>query len=111
MKNFIVRAAIFVVVFAVSMWVAMTELWAQVRVEEGSQVMKTYVQTAPNVMPRFYEGRNHQGVQRRIYPYPFDDGLTTRTEDVEYPMIFLENEYIQLKVTPEQGGHSLLAHI
>ncbi len=104
MKNFIVRAAIFVVVFVVSMWVAMTELWAQVRVEEGSQVMKTYVQTAPNVMPRFYEGRNHQGVQRRIYPYPFDDGLTTRTEDVEYPMIFLENEYIQLKVTPEQGG-------
>ncbi len=83
---------------------SLSTLQAQVKIEEGSQVIKTYVQMPPNVMPRFYEGRNHQGVQRRIYPYPFDDGLTTRTEDVTYPMIFLENEYIQLKVAPEQGG-------
>ncbi len=39
---------------------------AQVTVEQGAQTMKTYIQTPPNVMPRFYEGRNHQGVQRRI---------------------------------------------
>ena len=82
----------------------MSDIHAQVTLKEGSQVIKTYVQNPPNVMPRFYEGRNHQGVQRRIYPYPFDDGLTTKTENVDYPMIFLENEYIQLKITPEQGG-------
>jgi tetratricopeptide (TPR) repeat protein len=79
-------------------------LHAQVKLQEGSQVIKTYIQSPPNAMPRFYEGRNHQGVQRRIYPYPFDDGLTTKTEDVKYPMIALENEYILLKIAPEQGG-------
>jgi hypothetical protein len=61
-------------------------------------------------MPRFYEGRNHQGVQRRVYPYPFDDGLTTKTADADYPMIFLENEYIQLKIAPEQGGRVYAAY-
>lgn len=83
---------------------------AQVKLQESSQVMKTYIQTPPNVMPRFYEGRNHQGVQRRIYPYPFDDGLTTQTEEVDYPMILLENEYIQLKIAPEQGGRIYAAY-
>ena len=77
---------------------------AQVTIKEGSQVIKTYIQDPPNVMPRFYEGRNHQGVQRRIYPYPYDDGQTTRTENVDYSMIFLENDYILLKIAPEQGG-------
>ncbi|MDR3141484.1 MAG: DUF5107 domain-containing protein [Tannerellaceae bacterium] len=86
------------------------DVQAQVTLREGNQVIKTYIQTPPNVMPRFYEGRNHQGVQRRIYPYPFDDGLTTKTEDVAYPMIFLENEYIQLKITPEQGGRVYAAY-
>ncbi|MDR1558001.1 MAG: DUF5107 domain-containing protein, partial [Tannerellaceae bacterium] len=83
---------------------------AQVKLHEGSQVIKTYIQTPPNVMPRFYEGRNHQGVQRRIYPYPFDDGLTTKTEHVSYPMLSLENEYIQLKIAPEQGGRIYAAY-
>jgi tetratricopeptide (TPR) repeat protein len=86
------------------------DISAQVQLREGSQIIKTYIQTPPNEMPRFYEGRNHQGVQRRIYPYPFDDGLTTRTEDVGYPMIFLENEYIQLKLAPEQGGRMYAAY-
>ena len=80
------------------------DVQAQVKLQEGSQTIKTYIQSPPNVMPRFYEGRGHQGVARKIYPYPFDDGLTTKTENVDYPMIFLENEYILLKIAPEQGG-------
>ena len=86
------------------------EIQAQVTVREGSQVYKTYIQNPPNVMPRFYEGRNHQGVQRRIYPYPYDDGQTRRTEDVDYPMLFLENEFILLKIAPEQGGRIYTAY-
>ena len=77
---------------------------AQVKLREDTQTYKTYIQNPPNVMPRFYEGRNHQGVQRRIYPYPYDDGLTTKTKNVDYPVITLENEYILLKITPELGG-------
>lgn len=87
-----------------------SDMQAQVTLRESSQVIKTYIQNPPNVMPRFYEGRNHQGVQRRIYPYPYDDGLTTKTEEVDYPVIFLENEYILLKITPEQGGRAYGAY-
>ena len=94
---------IFITIFICNVF-SVSDVKSQVTLNEGSQVIKTYIQMPPNEMPRFYEGRNHQGVQRRVYPYPFDDGLTTKTEDVSYPMIFLENEYIRLKVTPEQGG-------
>ena len=48
---------------------------AQLKVMEGTETIPTYVPTAPNPMPRFYEGANHQGVQRRMYPYAFDNGL------------------------------------
>ena len=106
MNKLVLKATLVTILATTSLF----DAGAQIAVEEGSQAMKTYIQTPPNVMPRFYEGRNHQGVQRRIYPYPFDDGLTTRTEEVEYPMIFLENEYIRLKVTPEQGGRLYAAY-
>lgn len=89
---------------------SLSDIQAQVKLQEGKQTYKTYIQEAPNVMPRFYEGRSHQGVQRRIYPYPYDDGVTRRTENVDYPMIFLENEYILLKIAPEQGGRIYTAY-
>ena len=44
-------------------------------------------------MPRFYEGRTHQGVQRRMYPYPMNDNLTRVKEDRKYHIIYIENEF------------------
>ena len=58
----------------------------------------------PNDMPRFYEGGSHQGVQRRIYPYPMNDGLTDVKEDQPYHVVRLENEYIDLGIMPGMGG-------
>lgn len=77
---------------------------AQVKLEEKNLTIPSYEQKAPNVMPRFYEGKSHQGVQRRIYPYPFDDGLTPNKQDREHPMIHVENEFIDLAISPELGG-------
>ena len=42
--------------------------FSQLKVTEGTETIPTYVPTAPNPMPRFYEGANHQGGQRRMYP-------------------------------------------
>jgi len=100
----VIKIVSFLTALFCAVLLSVSDIQAQVTLKEGSQVIKSYIQNPPNEMPRFYEGRNHQGVQRRIYPYPFDDGLTTKTEDVDYPMIFLENEYILLKIAPEQGG-------
>lgn len=77
---------------------------AQVKLEEKNFTIPSYEQKAPNAMPRFYEGKSHQGVQRRIYPYPFDDGLTSDKRDEEHNMIHIENEFIDLAISPQLGG-------
>ena len=78
--------------------------FAQVKMEEKIYSIPSYEQKAPNPMPRFYEGKSHQGVQRRIYPYPYDDGLTPNKQAQDYPMIHVENEYIDLAISPQLGG-------
>ncbi|MDR1500316.1 MAG: DUF5107 domain-containing protein [Tannerellaceae bacterium] len=83
---------------------------SQLRVVEEVMSIPTYVQEAANPMPRFYEGRSHQGVQRRIYPYPYDDGLTSRLSSADYPSIRMENEYIDLAVMPTLGGRIYYAN-
>lgn len=77
---------------------------AQVSLKEDVMTIPTYKNGTPNPMPRFYEGKSHQGVQRRIYPYPFDDNQTTVKTDVDYPFIHVENEYIDLGIMPQLGG-------
>ena len=77
---------------------------AQVRVTEKVISIPTYKNDPPNPMPRFYEGKSHQGVQRRIYPYPMDDNLTDNKTDVDYHFIVVENEFIELGIIPELGG-------
>lgn len=82
----------------------------QLKVTEGTETIPTYVPNAPNPMPRFYEGENHQGVQRRLYPYAFDDGLTMNKQDVDYPMVFVENDFIRMAIAPGQGGRIYYAY-
>lgn len=91
-------------------WVLSIETYSQIVLNEVNEVIPTYMIDPPNVMPRFYEGHNHQGVQRRIYPYPFDDGLTTNKQPVEYPMIQVENDFIRLGIAPGQGGRIYYAY-
>ncbi|KAA6344389.1 Lipopolysaccharide assembly protein B [termite gut metagenome] len=83
---------------------------AQVKLQEETMTIPTYVPEAPNQMPRFYEGKSHQGVQRRIYPYPYDDGLTTNKQDRDYAAIHVENEYIDLAIMPNMGGRIYYAN-
>ncbi|HPG41793.1 MAG TPA: DUF5107 domain-containing protein [bacterium] len=77
---------------------------AQVTVTEDSLTLPTYIADPPNPMPRFYEGRSHQGVQRHIYPYPYNDNLTRNKQDKKYNMITLENDYIKIGIMPGMGG-------
>lgn len=86
------------------------EVFGQVKLQEIKENIPTYTIEAPNPMPRFYEGKSHQGVQRRIYPYPYDDGLTTNKQDKDYPMIHIENEFIDLAVSPQLGGRIYYAN-
>lgn len=77
---------------------------AQVKVTEEVITIPTYIKGNPNPMPRFFEQRGHQGVQRRIYPYPMDNMLTNIKGEKDYPIIHIENDYIDIGVMPEAGG-------
>ena len=76
----------------------------QVRVSEDSISIPTYNVEKPEQMPRFFEGRGHQGVQRRIYPYPYNDNLTSTKEDKKYHIVHIENEFIDIGIMPDMGG-------
>lgn len=79
-------------------------LWAQVKVYEGTEVIPTYQKGADEVSPIFYTGRGVQGAQGKVYPYPSQTKLGDSLTDVTYEMVYLENEYIRVKVLPAFGG-------
>ena len=75
-----------------------------VTVREERVVIPTYPAGPPEPNPMFYFGRQSQGAEGRIYPYPFYDTLTGEKVDKTYTMVYLENEYIRIGVLPEIGG-------
>ncbi len=81
-----------------------TKLPGWLTVTEDSLTIPTYLVDPPNPMPRFYEGRVHQGVQRRMYPYPMNDNMTQVKEDRKYHIIYIENEFIKIGIMPGMGG-------
>ena len=52
----------------------------------------------------FFFGRESQGAQGPVYPYPMYDTLTGKKVDKTYTMVYLENEYIRIGMLPEVGG-------
>ena len=77
---------------------------AQVIVYEGKEIIPTYKKGNDEVSPIFYTGRGVQGAQGKIYPYPSQTQLGDTLIDVSYEMVYLENEYIRIKVLPAFGG-------
>jgi tetratricopeptide (TPR) repeat protein len=77
---------------------------AGVRMWEEDTVIPTYLIGDPEPNPIFYFGRQSQGAQGRVYPYPLYDNLTYKKTDKKYRIVYLENEYIRIAVLPEVGG-------
>ncbi|HEX3730755.1 MAG TPA: DUF5107 domain-containing protein [Opitutaceae bacterium] len=81
--------------------------WAQgtpVRLTEIDEVIPTYLSGPPEPDPMFYFGRDSQGAQGRIYPYPLYNNLTNVKADQPYHVVYLENEYVKIGVIPALGG-------
>ena len=75
-----------------------------VKVWETKAVIPTYLAGDPEPNPMFFFGRQSQGAQGPVYPYPMYDTLTGKKVDKTYTMVYLENEYIRIGVLPEVGG-------
>ena len=95
MKNAILLLSFLHITFLVS---------AQVSVYEGKEVIPTYKIGTNEVSPVFYTGRGVQGAQGKVYPYPLQTKLSDQRVDVTYDMVYLENEYLKVKVLPAFGG-------
>jgi tetratricopeptide (TPR) repeat protein len=75
-----------------------------VKLYERDEVIPTYKSGPPEPNPMFYFGRDSQGAEGRIYPYPLYDNLTNIRGEQSYHLIYLENEYIKVGIAPEIGG-------
>jgi tetratricopeptide (TPR) repeat protein len=77
---------------------------SSVKVWETKIVIPTYLAGEPERNPMFFFGRESQGAQGPVYPYPMYDSLTGKKVDKTYTAVYLENEYIRIGVLPEIGG-------
>ena len=84
-------------------WLSLTA-FSQVKVYEGTEVIPTYQIGQEEISPLFYTGRSVQGAQGHIYPYPSQSNLGDSLVDVTYDMVYLENEYLIVKILPAFGG-------
>lgn len=75
-----------------------------VRAWEAPLRVPTYPLGPAEPNPMFYAGRQYQGAQGPVYPYPLLDQLSDAREDRTYRALWLENEYVKLSVLPEIGG-------
>ncbi|MHC4714493.1 MAG: DUF5107 domain-containing protein, partial [Planctomycetota bacterium] len=76
----------------------MTDRKATLRVIKSP--IRTYEWAPPSRYPVF-----HGGWRGPIYPYTMEDKLLHIPRDRKYTQVVLENEYVQVIVLPELGGH------
>ena len=77
---------------------------ADVTVTEVMETIPTYLSGPPEPNPMFFFGQGTQGAEQRIYPYPLFDNLTHQKADKDYRLVYLENEYVRIAISPELGG-------
>lgn len=70
------------------------EMWA----------LPTYQVEPAEKAPIFFTGENYQGARKVIYPYALNDVISKTKETHEWKTLKLENEYIELGITPDIGG-------
>lgn len=75
-----------------------------VKVWESREAIPTYLAGDPEPNPMFFFGRESQGAQGPLYPYPIYDSLTGKKVNKTYTVVHLENEYLRISVLPEVGG-------
>jgi tetratricopeptide (TPR) repeat protein len=80
-----------------------------VKVTEQTIIIPTYLAGEPEPNPMFYFGRNSQGAEGRVYPYPLYDTLTNVKSNKTYRIVYLENEYVRIGILPEIGGRVIEA--
>jgi hypothetical protein len=100
----LLKPARLIVLFGLSLLITGKGLQAQVSVTEKDWVLPTYKVAEPEKSPIFFRNEAYQGASRHYYPLPLNDQYTGERIYQAWHTLVLENEYIELAVTPEIGG-------
>ena len=92
---------VFAVIIMLSLW---SPAQSQVKLSSFDWVLPTYEVAPPDKNPMFFKGESYQGASKYIYPYAMNDVITDKRTEKAWKALKLENEYIELCVTPEIGG-------
>jgi tetratricopeptide (TPR) repeat protein len=76
----------------------------KVDLQEKHVTLPTYLVAPAENSPIFFRGEAYQGASRHYYPLKMNDQYINERVEKEWVHLILENEYIQLAVTPEIGG-------
>lgn len=90
--------------FLILMPFSHSRLVAQVNLLEKQWVLPTYTVSEPDKNPIFFRNEAYQGASRHYYPLLLNDQYTGERIYQGWHTLVLENEYIELAVTPEIGG-------
>lgn len=75
-----------------------------VKIWEADELIPTYTAGPPDPNPMYFFGKQSQGAEGRIYPYPLYDNLTNVKSNKTYHVVYIENEYVKISILPEIGG-------
>ena len=76
----------------------------EVSLSEKRVSMPTYPVAPSDKNPIFFRNEAYQGASRHYYPLMLNDQYTNERIEKEWQTLVLENEYIELGITPEIGG-------
>ena len=96
MKNFLFIFCIFCSCY--------TQSQSKVTLTEKMISRPTYIVAPPDKNPIFYKNEAYQGAERHYYPLKLNDQYTNERVEKEWKTVVLENEYIELGITPDIGG-------
>ncbi len=74
------------------------------RIWQENVKRKTYKVGEGSKAPHFIEKKQYQGACGKVYPLQVADRIFDETEEKEYDMIRLENDYISVNLLPAIGG-------
>lgn len=66
--------------------------------------LPTYEVAPPEINPIFFRDEAFQGASRHYYPLKMNDQYTNERKIKNWKHLLLENEYIEVAITPEIGG-------
>lgn len=97
-------SCVLIILILTALFISTGDLKAQVKLTEKDWVLPTYPVADPDPNPIFFKNEAYQGASRHYYPLALNDQYTGERIEQAWQTLVLENEYIELAITPELGG-------